>query len=455
MAVVRDATPTIDRLLILLAQLGREEEDDEWIRQHVGQVEGWGRFFDLAHDNRVVPRSYQELRRLDLLDASPRPVRERLAAESARIETANLARVAAGIEVLRALRNRGLDIIVLKGVAFAQILYGNPGYKRMNDIDLLVHREDVPTVMEVYAAHGLVPIAERVGGDPERQLTVTHHLPPYVTRDVRCMLGTQWDFRSPLLGHDFALNDVWDRSVPLTLEGVELRTLGPEDAVHHVCLHLERFRTGIRDVMDLHNLVFAFRDRFDWDLFAGLVESAGTYDDVYYGLCIAHAHRPHPEVDRLLQRIAPKSRKSVRRMAEWRSRSPRVLVRVCSRQFSTIEKAVTAFNATGVLREKLPLFLAGWGSIFWPPVDDALKISAYTERTVDRVVRARVVAPYLLLQAIAEELGGLLLAGLAIKSLIDLVRAAVPGRNKENLDGYARRLGLDLDRLNAVQNHIQ
>ncbi|MCB9674570.1 MAG: nucleotidyltransferase family protein [Alphaproteobacteria bacterium] len=448
------ATPVLDRLLLRLPYLRRSDDEEAWIREHLSKVEDFDLFFELAHDNRAAPRIASELARLGLLDVLPSAVRGRFEAEAERIRSANLARLERAAPVLRALVERGVDVVVLKGVAFAETLYGDPGYKRMNDVDLLVRRAQVPDVVAVYREHGFFPIAERVGGDPDKQLEVTHHLPPWVDRDLACMLGTQWDFRSPLLHHEFDLDAVWGRTAPLRIAGVDVRMLGPEDALHHVALHLERFRSGIRDVMDVHNLVFCHPE-LDWALFRTLVERAATHDDVYYALALAQATRPHPGVAETLVALEPRVRPAIRELAAFRSRSERVLVRICSRQFSTIEKLVSAFNATGVLREKLPLFVKGWGSIFWPSREDALKIAAFVEGTPSEVARARIVAPARLIGAISEEIGGLLLLGLAVKSVVDLGRAAVPFGEKEGLAAYAERLGLDLEQLRAAQQHIQ
>lgn len=452
---VTAATPIADRMLIRLAYHARTPDEDVWIRDHIARIEDPVAFWELAHDNRVAPRVHQELDRLDLLEMLPPDIRAKFEQQSAHVVSANRRRLEVASGVLAALLERGIDVVVLKGVAFGASLYDNPGYKRMNDVDVLLRREQVRDAMQVLGDQGLLPIAERVGGDPEKQLEVTHHLPPYVNRDLSCMIGVQWDFRSPLLGHEFDLDAVWDRTVPLDLDGVEVRMLGPEDALHHVALHLERFRTGVRDVMDLHNLVFAHGERFDWDLFARLVREAGTEDDVFYALSFAQAHRPHERMRALLEELEPRAHPRIRRLAAHRCRSERVLVRICSRQFSTIEKLVTAFNATNLLREKAPLFVQGWASIFWPSLQDALKISAIVEPTFAARVKARLVAPWRLMQAIAEEIGGLLLLGLAVKSWIDLGRAAVPFGDKQGLEHYARRLGLDTTALRTAQEHIQ
>lgn len=448
-------TPLLDRVVQLTTWVARPAEEDAWLAAHVPRIEDPEELWRVADDNRVAPRVHAELARLGLLGHLPDAVRARFADEAARVAEQNRRRLEAAAPVLRALLDRGVDVIALKGAAFAGPVYGDPGYKRMNDVDLLVPWARVRDVIEVYREAGLVAIGERVAKDPERQLRVTHHLPPYVSRDLACVLGTQWSFRSPLLDHRFDLDAVRARARPLDLAGVPVRALGPEDALHHVALHLERYKTGARDLMDLYNLVAVHRGALDWALLRREVEAAGTEEDVWYALTLAQAHRPFPEVEALLAALAPRVSPFVRRLAAARTRSPRVLLRTCSRQFAAIEKAVSAFNATDVFREKLPRYLAGWGTIFWPPAEDVRKILAEPDGGTAALVLGRVRAPAHLLRAIAGEIGGLLLLGLAVKSTLDLAASLLPWGERRDLDGFAASLGLTRAQLAALEEHLQ
>jgi hypothetical protein len=448
-------TPLLDRVVLLTTRVARPPEDDAWLAAHVPRLEDADELWRLADDNRVAPRVHAELARLGLLGHLPEGVRERFSTEAARVAEQNRRRLEAAAPILRALVDRGVDVVALKGAAFAGPLYGDLGYKRMNDVDLLVPQDRIRDVIAVYRDAGLIAIGERVAKDPERQLRVTHHLPPYVSRDLACVLGTQWSFRSPLLGHRFDLDAVRARARPLDLAGVPVRALGPEDAIHHVALHLERYKTGARDLMDLHNLVAVHRETLDWALLRREVERAGTEEDVWYALTLAQAHRPFPEVEALLSALSPRVSPFVRRVARARTRSTRVLLRTCSRQFAAIEKAVSAFNATDVFAEKLPRYLAGWGTIFWPPAEDVRKIVAEPDGGRWSLVTGRARAPVHLLRAIAGEIGGLLLLGLAVKSTFDLAASLLPWRERKDLDAYAASLGLTRAQLTALEEHLQ
>jgi len=57
-------------------------------------------------------------------------------------------------EILRALRDRGVDAFVLKGSPLGHELYDNPGLRPLGDIDLLVRRRDRETAIDALATAG-------------------------------------------------------------------------------------------------------------------------------------------------------------------------------------------------------------------------------------------------------------------------------------------------------------
>ena len=443
-----------DRLLVLATSLARSAEEERWIRTHLPCIRDWDGLLQLAHDNRVLPMLRWQLEQLGCLDVLPPDTRARLDAAQREVAEANEARLATSARILAALRGAHVEVVLLKGVMLGEVLYGNPGYKRMNDIDLLIRRSDLATVYRVYQELGLFHLAERVGGNVERQAEVSHHAPPFIDRALTCMVGTQWAFKSPMLGLRFDYDAIWERTVPMELRGVSLRRLSFEDQLHHLCVHLDRFKTGVRDLMDVYNLAHVHASDLDWELLYSEILRAGSAPYVYYTLSLAHRLRPHFEVADLLDRLAPHVPAGVARRTRRRSRSLAVSLRNSSRQLSNIEKAVSLFNATKAPSEKAPLFLAGWRSIFLPPLREALRICAIPEDTPRARLQARLMAPLELTRAISDEIGGLLLLLLLLKSALDLARSLLPGE-RPDLRAYAERVGVPLEELLAARDAFE
>lgn len=143
----------------------------------------------------------------------PQTIRERLRHEHLR----NAARTVAVEQnlsgALRALRAEGIDTIALKGADLAWAYYPGPSSRPIADVDLLLHRPDIPRAREVLRAQG----DGRLG------------LPDF---DLHWTIGVHE------YGPARALEDLWVRSVPCTIAGVETSRLDPLDCVVMLSLHL-------------------------------------------------------------------------------------------------------------------------------------------------------------------------------------------------------------------------
>jgi hypothetical protein len=167
--------------------------------------------------------------------------------------------------LLRALREEGIETLVLKGAALALGYYGDPGLRPMTDLDVLVRPD---------AAVAAGDVLRQCGWLPDRAVTPTYlaitHAEPFRDPD-----DYQCDLHWRLFGGRGADADagLWSRSVTLTVEGVVTRTLSPTDHLLHVCVHGTRWvwTPGIRWVADAHHILRA--GTVDWDR---LVDEAAT-----------------------------------------------------------------------------------------------------------------------------------------------------------------------------------
>src|SRR5262249_54200385 len=79
--------------------------------------------------------------------------------------TRNLLYAQAAEECLEALARRGLDGVLLKGLAYETFLYDRPGCRPTGDIDILVRGEQRRAACETLAALGFEPKAAAPGFD--------------------------------------------------------------------------------------------------------------------------------------------------------------------------------------------------------------------------------------------------------------------------------------------------
>jgi hypothetical protein len=346
----------------------------------------------------------------------------------------------------------------LKGVAFTTLIYGDVGYKRMNDFDILIKRQDIQLVYQVHRELGHHFLAESVSSQ-SRTGSRSFVAPPVVTPDYACVFGTQWGIKMPRRGLEIDYDKLWSRTRAITFEGLPVRTLAPEDHLHHLCLHLGYFKLGLRDVMDIYNLLRHYRGRFDWKLFATTVAESGSYDAVCFALGIAQSVQPDPEAQAYLITVNKRGHPRLIKAAHRKTRTAEVFLNLHSDHIQTIHKAISKFDSTRYFPEKLRLYLSLWALIWWPNRSEMWHMSALVRPRPGSHIRARLTIPFSILRVIADEIGGGLLALLLLKVNVDLFLSLVKWpfarKGKDDSRAFADRLGIPYDRLTQLVNQFQ
>ena len=360
--LITDEVVTAEERLLLLMSLA-ELSEDELLDAHsfAGRVRDWAEFVTLAEDNATVPLVQRNLERANLFSLLPAPLRQRLSARSEAIAAANQARLAVARRFLARFEEAGIPVVILKGVLFAETVYGDPNYKRMNDIDILVRKQDLDAIFAIYESLGFFSAAEVFGGEPRKQEKFSHHAPPFFSRDLACMIGTHWGLITPLSPLTIDYDGIWDRVQPHDFYGIQVLGMCPEDNLHHLCVHLPYYKTGVRELADLYNLVRHTGDAFDWALFRDSMRRAGSQDWVYHAL--ANRLVPIPAVGALLAELRDQVSSGIKRDTARKTRRLARLLRSRTVHLSKIEKLFTEVNSTSEPGEKRRAFVECAGSV--------------------------------------------------------------------------------------------
>jgi hypothetical protein len=179
---------------------------------------------------------------------------------------------------LAALDREGVPVIVLKGMAIATTLYGDPALRPMVDIDLLVRGSDAARARDVLRAVGLRiperwqvrPATGPAAKDEDEKPWERPGTPILVELHDRL----EWT-RAPFA---YDIDAAWARSVTARLgPDLDARVLGPADTLLHLSMHLSSyhgFEHGLRDLLDVTLLVE--RHAFDWTALAADWARQGT-----------------------------------------------------------------------------------------------------------------------------------------------------------------------------------
>jgi hypothetical protein len=167
---------------------------------------------------------------------------------------------------------------------------------------------------------------------------------------------------------------------------------------------------------------------------------------------------PRPETAQALATLVPEARGFYLRAARKKSASRSVALRTCSGHLTEVENAVTAFNMARRFPEKARLMGDFMDALFCAPAADARRLAFEPEPSEACAALARVQAPVQILRAIGAEIGAGLLAGLFVKSALDLGVALArwpftpPGDG--DLEAWARSAGLSLADLKRLKTAV-
>jgi hypothetical protein len=169
--------------------------------------------------------------------------------------------------VLTALREAGIDTLVLKGAALAALHYRDHGARPMSDVDVLVPWTEAAAAMGVLARCGWVP---GVDGPPTRHIPYRHAIGFHDAQGGH--LDLHWNALIECCGP--GVDDAfWRAAVPLKVAGVSTKALCPADQLLHVCVHGAKWSPTplIRWIADAVILLRSAGDTMDWNR---LVEEA-------------------------------------------------------------------------------------------------------------------------------------------------------------------------------------
>lgn len=272
--------PNESRLLILCARNGIQGDNPEEINSLLSSGIKWDELLNAANSQGIAPLIYNGLK--DLPDKSPVP--QQVIAQLRTAYHGNVARnmfLYSELErILQVFNEKGIEAMVLKGMALAKTVYSDIGLRAIGDIDLLVRQECLPRVKEIMS--DLAYVAES-GTRTEEWYKENHfHLPPFTHKSKSIIVEIHWNVAGDSLGIN--VNGWWKRARKIRLGEAPVLIPSPEDMVLHLCIslyHSNYNKAALRGLSDIFYTIRYFAGEIDWELFRGVVGQGEIAKPVY------------------------------------------------------------------------------------------------------------------------------------------------------------------------------
>ncbi len=185
--------------------------------------------------------------------------------------------------LLDAFDHAGIQVIPLKGPPLAELLYGDSALRPSFDLDLLVHRADVPKGLQVLEEQGYA-LPARLAHLPHPRL-LRLESEALLRQDRGAAVELHWAVAPPDFPFAFDAEVLWRGRRPLEFAGRTIAGLSPECLLLYLCVHGTKHRwSRLRWLADLSRL--AARGP-DWNASLPLADAARCRRPLLLGLLVA------------------------------------------------------------------------------------------------------------------------------------------------------------------------
>ena len=337
----------------------------------------WNQLLDLAAIQRVRPLLHHRLKAKHLDHLVPEAAKTALQNAYRETTLRNLHSYGELHHLGVTLDRANIPLLVLKGMFLAEAAYGNIGLREMEDIDLLVHPQHLPRIVEQLSTFGYDPATPIYNIDPV--LNTQHHLPRF-TKAYTAGFEIHWNLTQPDEIYTIDPAELWRRAVPVRLKGLDFLTLCPEDMLLHLCWHTSyqhQFAFGLRPSCDIAELLASCNGDLAWASVLDRAERWGWRRGVYLALRLAEELVDADISDEVMKNLRPTDLdEGIVTVARSQVFTDPRFANTVSRRFAQLIGANGLWGRVKIFGKRVFLTRSRMASMY-PAAPDSLKIYCY------------------------------------------------------------------------------
>ena len=273
------------RLLLCCARTSKDADTASRITALLQEDIDWARLLGLARKHRLTPLLYWHLG-VGNAEAVPKHISEQLRAYFHHNSLRNLQLTRELLRLIRMFEARGVPVIPYKGPTLAAFAYGNFALREFIDLDILVHKQDIPrarkllTSMEYREQNRLTRAQEAAFFESQREYVFVH--------ESGSVVELHWAVTPRILSFPLDPESLWGRVGKVTIGGDAVLTFSPEDIMLLLCVHGSKhlwYRLAwICDVAEL----ICVTETMDWERLLDRASHLGAQRMLFLGLYLAN-----------------------------------------------------------------------------------------------------------------------------------------------------------------------
>lgn len=195
----------------------------------------WDKLLEIATEHRVIPLLYRAVQSLTP-NKVPLEIADRLTAYMQRKTRDNLRLSRELINILELCQKEQILAVPFKGACLSLLAYGNIADRDFSDLDILLHRADVPKAIELLSRHRY---RDRYQLTPDQQAErwERHHEWDLIKDNDLVGLDLHWGFTERPIYFPLDLAALQARLQPLSFFGREFWTFSVTDTLLILCVN--------------------------------------------------------------------------------------------------------------------------------------------------------------------------------------------------------------------------
>jgi hypothetical protein len=250
-------------LLLDAARVHLDGDDAARLRARLRADLDWDYLMRMARRGAVRPLLYRSLVEVGSAGV-PAEILDRLQASFHSNSLHNLRMTGELLRLLDLFGVHGIAAIPYKGPTLAAMAHGNLAFREFVDLDVLVHKHDLPRARDLLIANGFRPGYPLTPAQESAYVRSTRELS--LVRDDWLLVELHVGITIREYGFPIGLDTFWDRAAYVSLAGRDVLTFSAEDLLLILCIHGGRHCwQSLGWICDLAELIRA-RSPLRWDL---------------------------------------------------------------------------------------------------------------------------------------------------------------------------------------------
>lgn len=312
-----------------------------------GKELDWPYLFDAMKYHKITSLVFSRIEGQGLEKQLPTDVRSRFADHVVKDRALNEKIYDTARILHEAERELKIKVVYLKGFILKHFVYERPELRPMDDIDILVAKEDLFAIQDFLKNRGFYDV-NHVSSRIETQLKYFYELPPLIDAEKN-EIDIHWHYTGTASRFYRDLEQFFTNTIRVRIKDFEVSSLDTEFFLLLILLHLyisNKLQMKLRDFYDIQSLIERGIDRkIDLNRFFSLVGKLKLHDPVYFGLKLTHDIFQTEDIAGLLGKMLPYVGDAVKQEARDVIDNRDILIRPGNKYISEFEDLFYAFIA--------------------------------------------------------------------------------------------------------------